>query len=629
MLRRVLISSFLVCLLSAAPFARGADAVALWSGKVRQILDVNCVKCHGVLEQKGGLELDTPAMVLKGGDDGVVVTPGKPEESALFTSLEHGADPHMPPKKQLTDAERTAVKEWIAALPATPVVAVEKAQPKVARQFASGEEAISTLLAEGWARAGVKPAAAVSDAVWCRRVYLDLAGRIPTQAEMAAFLAAPQRDGLIDKLLAAPEYAVRMRELWDTFLMGRLVRGNPDGRRKGTGWWTFLEKAFKNNRPWNEVVYDMLCARPDKTPERKGAAWFLFERKNDFQKIAEAVAPVVYGTKIDCAQCHDHPLAREIKQAHYWGLVAAFNRSKNVDASTGVAESAVGGFMNFTNLKKESQPAVVTLLTGRTLSEVWPSGSGTPEKDEPELYEDAKAPVRVPKYSRREAFAEAATQDNPLLARAFVNRMWAALIGRGIVNPPDEINERNTPSHPELLEWLAQDFAAHKYDTRRVVREIVRSRVYALGASSAAPELFAGMKERPLTAEQLARSWRVALELPPDDDEFRRSVVTALPDVLPKEYNASFQQAQFLSTSASMTALLQSAQAGCIARLTALPEVNARVSEAFQLVYGRAPAADEAAQSVAFVKANAAHPADATRELLWALLTSAEFLAMP
>lgn len=628
MLRRVFAVLFLGFSLSAVPFARGADAAGLWSGKVRQILDVNCVKCHGVLEQKGGLELDTPEMVIKGGDDGAVVTPGKPEESALFVSLEKGADPHMPPKKQLTDAERAAVREWIAALPATPLAAVEKAQPKVVRKFGSGEEAISTLLAEGWARAGVKPAAAVADAVWCRRVYLDLAGRIPTQAELAAFLAAPQRDGLIDKLIAAPEYAVRMRELWDSFLMGRLPRGNPDGRRKGSGWWTFLERAFKDNRPWNEVVYEVLCARPDKAPERKGAAWFLFERKNDFQKIAEAVAPVVYGTRIDCAQCHDHPLAREIKQAHYWGLVAAFNRGKNVDGSLGVAESAVGGFMNFTNLKKESQPAVVTLLTGRTLPEVWPGGE-TKEKDGPEMYEDAKAAVRVPKYSRREAFADAATQDNPLLARAFVNRMWAALTGRGIVNPPDEINERNTPSHPELLEWLAQDFATHNYDTRRVVREIVRSRVYALGASDAAPELFAGMKERPLTAEQLARSWRVALGLPPDDDEFRRSVVTAMPDVLPKEYNASFQQAQFLTSSPAMTGLLQAAQGGAIAKLTALPEVNARVREAFQAVYGRAPGADEAAQAAAFVNANAGHPAEATRDLLWALMTSAEFLAMP
>jgi mono/diheme cytochrome c family protein len=626
--RYVLIAPIFCFSLTAASLLHGADAAALWSGKVRRILDENCVKCHGVLEQKGGLELDTPEMVIKGGEDGAVVQPGKPEASALFTSLEKGADPHMPPKKQLSDAERAAVKEWISALPATPVVAVEKALPKVARQFASGEEAISTLITEGWARAGVKPAAAVTDAVWCRRVYLDLAGRIPTQAELAAFVAAPQRDALIDKLLAAPEYAVRMRALWDNFLMNRLTRGNPDGRRKGSGWWTFLEKAFKDNRPWNEVVYDVLCAKPDKAPDRKGASWFLFERKNDYQKIAEAVAPVVYGTKIDCAQCHDHPLAREIKQAHYWGLVAAFNRSKNVDASTAVAESAVGGFMNFTNLKKESQPAVVTLLTGRTLPEVWPGGE-TKEKDGPELYEDPKAPVQVPKYSRREAFAEAATQDNPLLARAFVNRMWAALTGRGIVNPPDEINERNTPSHPELLEWLAQDFASHNYDTRRVVREILRSRVYALGASDAAPELFAGMKERSLTAEQLARSWRIALSLPPDEEEFRRQVITAMPDVLPREYNATFQQAQFLSGSPTMNALLQAAQGGVIAKLTALPDATTRIREAFQAVYGRTPGADETAQAAAFVNANAAHPADATRDLLWALLTSAEFLAMP
>lgn len=625
MLRRTLAP--LLFTLTATHGALAADAAALWSGKVQQILDVNCVKCHGVLEQKSGLELDTPDMVLKGGENGPVVTPGKPEQSTLFTSLEKGADPHMPPKKFLSDADRAAVKEWISVLPATPAAA-QAPQPKPARQFASGEEAINTLLAEGWARAGVQPAAAVTDAIWCRRIYLDLAGRIPTAAELAAFLAAPQRDALIDKLLAAPEYAVHMRELWDTFLMGRLKRGNPDGRRKGSGWWTFLEHAFKTNRPWNEVVSDILCARPDKAPERKGASWFLFERKNDFQKIAEAVAPVVYGTKIDCAQCHDHPLAREIKQAHYWGLVAAFNRSKNVDASSAVAESAIGGFMNFTNLKRESQPAVVTLLTGRTLPEVWPSGENQ-EKDSPDLYEDPKAAVRMPKYSRREAFAEAATQDNPLLARAFVNRMWATLTGRGIVNPPDEINARNVPSHPELLDWLAQDFASHNYDTRRVVRQIVRSRVYALSASTAAPELFAGMLERPLTAEQLARSWRIALALPPEDDEFRRQVITAMPDVLPKEYNATFQQAQFLSSSPTITALLQAAQPGLITKLATLPDPTTRVKEAFQSIYGRTPGEDETAQAVAFVNANADHPAEATRDLLWALLTNAEFLAMP
>ena len=273
---------------ASARFACGADAAALWSGKVQPIFDANCVKCHGLMQQKSGLELDSPETVMKGGHEGAVVVPGKPALSRLY---------HM----------------------------------------------------------------------------------------------------------------------------GRPKRENQEERRKQNGWWSFLENSFRTNRPWNETVRDILIARPDK-PENKGASWFLYERRNEHQAIAEAVAPVVYGTKIDCAQCHDHPLAREIKQAHYWGLVAAFNRSKNVEGGSAVAESAVGGFVNFTNLKKESQPAVIALLTGRTIEEVRPSGDQK-ENDSDDNYVDPKAKARVPKFSRREAFADAVTRDNPLLARAFVNRM--------------------------------------------------------------------------------------------------------------------------------------------------------------------------------------------------------------
>lgn len=611
---------------SSVPLASAADAKALWSGNVQKIFDVHCVKCHGPLEQKSGLELDTPEAMLKGGENGPVVKAGKPEESALYVNLATKGDPHMPPKKQLPDADREAVRQWIAAM------TVEESKPeapKVVRHFDSGVQAIDTLIAEGWKRAGVKPSAAVDEATWCRRIYLDLVGRIPTQAEVTEFTSnGAKREALVDKLLASKDYAVRMRELWDVFLLGRVKRGDPDGRRKGAGWWAFLEHDFQTNRPWNETVNDMLCARPENKPETKGASWFLYEQKNEHQRIAEAVAPVVYGTRIDCAQCHDHPLAREIKQAHYWGLVAAFNRSKNVDGGTAVGESAVGGFMNFTNLKKESQPALVTLLTGRTVPETWPAG-GKEEKDKDDNYVDPKAKVRVPKYSRREAFAEAATHDNPLLARAFVNRMWAALLGRGIVDPPDQMNARNAPSHPELLDWIAADFAAHNYDVRRAVREIVLSRVYALGASDAAPESFAGMRERSLTAEQIARSWRVALGLPPEDDGLRKALVSALPDVLPKDYNATFQQAMFLSGSPAMMELFKSAKDGVVAQLAALPDATSRVREAFNAVYGRAPDAEESSQSVAFLNSRKDQPAEASRDLLWALLTSAEFLSMP
>ena len=622
---------FLTSLLLSALVARGlgADADALWAGKVRPLFDLHCVKCHGPLEHKGGLELDTPEAALKGGDEGEVVVPGNPEKSRIFLALAPGADPHMPPKKQLTDAEREMVREWIAAMSAAPAKAATHAT-NVPRAFATVEQAVDTWVAEGWARRSMTPAAPVDDRTWCRRVYLDLVGRIPTAAESAAFLQAPggaDRRALVETLLASDGYPVRMRELWDVFLMGRPKRDNHEDRRRQNGWWTFLEDAFRSERPWDETVRRMLVARPESEADR-GASWFLYERRNDHQAIAEAVAPVVYGTRIDCAQCHDHPLAREIKQAHYWGLVAAYNRSKNIDGGSSVAESAVGGFVNFTNLKKESQPAVVTLLGGRTVEEKRPADGEKPE-DRDDLYVDPKAKARVPKSSRREAFADAATRGNPLLARAFVNRMWAALLGRGIVHPADELNARNVPSHPELLDWLAQDFASHRHDIRRLVRGIVLSRPYALGATEAAPEAFAGASERPLSAEQLARSWRVAAGLTPDEDALRKAVVAAIPEVMPKDYNATFQQAQFLTRSPALGEILKPVASGTVARLAALPDPAARVREAFLAAHDRMPDADEAAQAVALLAGRSDAPADGVRDLMWALLTSAESLTMP
>ena len=623
---------WLLLLLLKLPFAQACaaeDAPFLWARKIQPLFDLQCVKCHGPIEQKGGLALDTLQAALKGGDSGAVLIPGKPSESILFTQLAAGADPHMPPKKQLSDSERETIRKWIVAL-ATPPTAHPEQTSSAPRHFPSIEAAVDTLLAESWARSGISPAPAASDSLWCRRVHLDLIGRIPNCEELNAFLKAPpesRRTELVDRLLASPEYPVRMRELWDVFLLGRPKRGNSEDRRKQNGWWSFLETAFRTNRPWNETVRTLLTARADK-PENKGATWFLYERKNDHQAIAEAVAPVIYGTKIDCAQCHDHPLAREIKQAHYWGLVTAFNRSKNVEGSNGVAESAVGGFVNFTNLKKESQPALVTLLTGKTLSETWLAGDQKQE-DSDDLYLDPKAKVRVPKNSRREAFADLATHENPLLSRAFVNRMWAVFWGRGIIHPADQINERNAPSHPELLDWLARDFAGNHHDTKRLIRGLVLSRPYALGTSPHPPETFAGSLERPLCAEQLARSWRVAAGFTGDSDALRKAAVSTIPELLPGEYNATFQQAQFLSSSPALAELLEPKAGNTAERLTAIADVDARIQAAFDAVFAREPDAEEAARLRAFLSNRKGDPTGATRDLLWALLTSAEFSTIP
>ena len=538
----------------------------------------------------------------------------------------------MPPKRQLTADEQEAVRSWIEGL----AVSTNRSQSPPAavlatnRSFPSLTAAIDTFIAEGWEKRSIHAAPPVDDAVWCRRVYLDLAGRIPTHSEVEVFLKTPietRRTDLVDRLLNSDEYPRHMRELWDVFLMGRPKRDNADQRRRDNGWWSFLEIAFRTNRPWNLTVRQLLTGRPS-SPDEKGASWFLYERRDNFQAIAEAVAPIVYGTKIDCAQCHDHPLAREIKQAHYWGLVAAFNRGKNVEGGSTVSESAIGGFINFVNLKKQSQPAEVILLNGKVVPEARP-GPDDKESDSDDKYVDPTTSPKVPKISRRAAFAEAATTDNPLLARAFVNRMWAALLGRGIVYPADEMNARNVPSHPQLLDWMAQDFISHGYDVRYFIRGVVLSQPYGFSTGTTPPELFAAAMERPLTGEQLARSWRVAAGLPPEDDALRHAVISALPEVLPKDYTVSFQQAQFLSGSIALDGLLKDRPETTVGRLGSLNESDARVRAAFSAVYGRLPETGELAEATRLMDQMGGTPLDKSRDLLWALMTSAEFLTLP
>jgi hypothetical protein len=584
---------------------------------VQAILDHNCVKCHGPLESKAELRLDSADGIWKGNSDGPVVKAGKPDESRLIRVLAADADPHMPPKKQLADEEIAKLKGWVAtaAAKAVPPRASETPIP------ADPSAAIDHFLAEGWKTRHLTAAQLCDDRTFIRRVTLDLVGRIPTPEEVAAFLydgAPDKRVATIDRLMVSDEAARHFREVWDVLLMGRQGNRRED-RRRDSGWFAYLENAYRQNRPWDEVVRGFIAARPEK-PEDKGAVWFLFERKNEYQQMAEAVAPVIYGTRIDCAQCHDHPLAGEIKQGHYWGLVVAFNRGKNVEGGpAAVKESAVGGAMNFTNLKKESQPATITLLTGRVIEE-----PASAKDDKPDFYLDPKAKVPVPKFSRRAALAEAATRDNPLLARSFVNHTWALLTGRGIVDPPDEMNSKHPPSHPELLDWLAADFAGHHYDVRRLIRSIVLSRGYQLaawtGPNAPPADAFAAAAERPLTGETITRSVRIAAGRSGEDNALRLAVVERFPDVLPRATRATMQQAMFLANSEQVASLFKPESAN---PTPSSPEETVR--SAFRRALIRDPDKDELARGVQFLKSHPDSPA-AAGQLLWALVAGPEFL---
>jgi hypothetical protein len=175
------------------------------------------------------------------------------------------------------------------------------------------EKSLDNFLQQAWKDQQVQPAAKCSDEVFGRRIYLDLVGRIPSTTELAAFKADGRDDRrlqLIDVLLASEDYVQHFADIFDTLLMGRTTDRNYDERHKHE-WRSYLERVFRDNRRWDDVVSEILLARPATNNDR-GAVWFLFERNNKHQEIAEAVAPAFFGIHIECAQCHDHMIATEI-----------------------------------------------------------------------------------------------------------------------------------------------------------------------------------------------------------------------------------------------------------------------------------------------------------------------------
>jgi len=635
----------------------------MWVNHVEPILSRNCFKCHGSMKQKGGLDLRQPQSILDGGTDGSVVIPGRAGDSPLYQRIQPGAKDHMPPNKeqqeqQLSAEEISLVQEWIATLPTDhppvtsggidwnqtapslmDVATRTKWQPPAGMQPL---DAIDRLIESHWQEQRVCGNGPCDDRMFVRRIFLDLAGRTPTRAEADSFADSTEpgkRAALVDRLLAGDEYARHMAEVLDVVLMER--KGSAaEAAREAHGWPAFLKNAIAANRPWDQIVADLITARP-KSPEQKGAAWFLYERKNNYQQMAEAVAPVVFGVSIACAQCHNHPMAHEIKQQNYWGLVAAFNRTTNVDTSEGPAlsESAVGGFVNFTNLKKESQPAILALLNDRTIAEERPA-EGAKEEDSDSNYlvppAKDKRLAAVPKFSRRQALADAVTHDNPLLARAFVNRIWGLLLGRGFVNPVDQMDSRHLPSHPELLAWLSDDFEKSGYDIKHLIRTIVLSRTYQLdsrwnGAAPPAPELFARGLDKPLPAEVLCRSLLIATgsassDRSVDAEALRQALIAAFPSLPDVEYNATLQQATFLTNSPLLDDLLKPSGQNLTARLLNLSTNGERARVAFLEVIGRLPDDEEQARAIAYLDAHGDRPEAGARQLVWALLTSADFL---
>ena len=625
----------------------------IWEAHVAPVFQESCIKCHGGVKRKGGLDLRSEEALLEGGDSGAVVVAGKPDESLLIEVLHPGADPHMPPKGEPLGEEAVEfLRAWISGMGDGSVEEVEVLGWEVPEGTGTAA-AVDGFLGRAWERDGVEVAAASDDRVFVRRVYLDLVGRVPSRGEVRAFLTRGVQDRrrvLVEELSGGAESARHFAEVFNVVLLGREGgRSKRRSEREEKKWMAYLERVFAENRPWDRVVSELILARPPEGDEvERGASWFLLEHGDDHQELVRTVGPALFGRDVKCAQCHDHPVVPEIKQAHYWGLVAYFNRSYRVDAPGGVAmaEKASGGYDKYANVQGGSFESGLDYFSGVRFEE--PGGRTDEEVAEAYLVvppQELLAPtdeqkkkkgrvkverVPVPKFSRREALVEVAVGRDTAYAEALVNRIWGWLFGRGIVHPVDRIDSVHPASQPELMAWLVEDFVANGCDVRRLVRELVLTRAYALESlpQGGRPEegAFACFSPKALTAEQMARSVLVVTGQPLEEgvvEALRLKFVERFPDVFPDAYAPDAMRAMFMTNSPVVDGVLDGAP--LLGQLDGLSSDAAVVNEAFSAVLGRDPDGGELVEAVRYLGARADRRVAAVRQLCWALLAGGEF----
>ncbi len=323
-----------------------------------------------------------------------------------------------------------------------------------------------------------------ADQDFLRRIYLDLTGTLPTADQARAFLDSKdpaKRGKLIEDLLASDKFGPRQADVW----MGLLVQRTSDNRRVDfNSLRNWLGTQFNENKPWSQITTDMITATGD---QDAAPAVGFYLSNNTVDKMTDEVCKVFLGLQLQCAQCHNHPFTGW-KQTEYWSMAQFFMK---VD---------VGG------LGKDQKPAVTekSVVNRRKNNQLPESAKVVPAK-----FLQAET-VKLDAGSYRPVLAKWLTgKTNPFFAKAMVNRTWSIFMGRGIVNPVDDMVGINEASHPELLNALAADFSANDFNVKHLIRSICNSDAYQRSTKttdeneSAEEQLLASVPMKVLTPEQL------------------------------------------------------------------------------------------------------------------------------
>jgi hypothetical protein len=494
-------------MLALAGVAQTRQATVDYAKQIQPLLKRSCYPCHGNGTKLGGLQLDNRAAMLKGGTSGPALVPGSGAKSLLI-DLVSGHQPNriMPARgKRLTLDEIKLLARWIdegakfnTSGAATWVAPLAPRRPKVpAPKSSSGLTNPVDLLLEPYfakhsllnsrpvaerrnARMPERPSSSsrassmvVDDRTFARRVYLDIVGMLPSREELHRFLddRSPDKRRRLVKALLADN--TRFAEHWLTFWNDLLRNdyagtGYIDGGRTQITDWLF--DALYMNKPYDRFVSELINPTPESEGFVKGIVWrgVVNASQTPEMQAAQNISQVFMGVNMKCASCHDSFISTW-KLADAYGMAAIYSDKAlqlvRCDRPTG-------------------QMAQIKFMYPQ-LGQVDPD---------------------APKAKRLEQLASVVTsKQNGRLARTMVNRLWTRLMGRGLVEPNDEMDRR--PWNPDLLDWLAADFADHGYDVKRTIELIATSRAYQLptmGLKSETAEdfVFRGPVVKRMSAEQ-------------------------------------------------------------------------------------------------------------------------------
>ena len=439
--------------------------------KIQPILEASCLECHQGGKPKGGLHLDTLAGALKGGkSDGAAIVPGDPAKSSLLARIRsEDPDEMMPPKgHRLAATDIALIEQWIKEGAAWP-----EYRP------------LSTRLTP-----------LTDDLAFLRRVTLDTVGVPPSPDEIAAFAAdtsSDKRAKAIDRLLADPRAADHQMGYWQDVLAENPNILNPTLNNSGPfRWWIY--ESLVDRKPLDLMVTELL--RLKGSSAAGGPAGFGIASQNDVPMAAKAtiVTTAFLGVETKCARCHDAP-AHTSKQEQVFALAALLQtKAVKVPATSSVSMAKLreGG----------RKPLIeVTLEPGASVEPHWPFPEFSQESIADDLALDPKDP--------RDRLATLITApQNERFAQVMANRIWARLMGRGLVEQPWDW-ERSKHSHPDLLRWLGRELVRSGYDADHLRRLILNSHAYQRATDltqKLTNPLYVAPAPRRLSAEQVVDS---------------------------------------------------------------------------------------------------------------------------